>query len=1187
MFRLRPVGSLTLVCFSLGLLATTLVYLLLLRAGYQQIEEAFAQANVHCASLISDTESRVTCESSALDTAGLAHAWARQIGWNQDSEVRWLTSRLNEYALSDAAGEAATVSAASRPQDEAVTLISQAVAVPTIDLLLSLGGFGSEPRLYQSLAYSLPVALSNRPVPPMKVGPEESSDAISMIDARGRSIPVDTTYAADAFYIDAFTGVESEHRFPRFNSPTPTSPDASSQEAFRPEAMTPKDRPALYRYLRFSAPTPSFANLAAAIDIVRPEGSLNPSGGAGGQASEPDLYKEFAARTLSALDTDPAVRSARTFLLMFTGYEQFVILWLFFSAFFIVAARLSHISLVSSATNREKSRISAWIAKWVLPPAWLRQLSSTAENLSDKLTLARDELELDRLSIRVSMQLLPAVGFIGTVRGMMNALGDAGSIVSAVDQQAQQAAVTEVSGLLALAFATTFLALLANGVLTIANALDERAVLTILNRIEATSLGLPVRARPRLLSTPAVQRLGWLVLVLAAGIMLFTNGRASEVADAGFPYSIRVDFATVGSEEAPKNILNQLRRGPARRCTPVVDVVGPFHYVGDQNVLAEHFTAGTFNGRPAWHFTSIMTSTDFDGPPKLPMELQPGPMRASGSFTKWGSSIEAALRALDFDLWRQTEPSRGALRNVGLETKLAWEACWLVLRYAAENRAWEAAAWTAAYLISSGWDCDPSGNEVCDLSALARHFIGLMTTPLCSERGACNEQLVLPVNDALGSLGFLQGPNLSAPQISNFHLSLVRDLEIVRPKDAPELIALDGLEHAVNLRTLNATGVNADALNHVPGNEAASISLTGPEGFVIRDVDLDLVKGSLTLIGWIPTFTGSSAEQEVEAENSQRRSPPILSCASSGGLFDLAIEQLTIINLTLEARCVPTVGDQSSELAATITKLTLDGTLLPADTAEGTTLNLPALTALTIKRMIMPAGFLERIHAPELFQLEIDGTSGHSGPLDLTRILYSGNSRLQPRWPMLKALSLAESSVSPGDLQSAVLSMTKLERLNLYDTMPWCYWNGFVRMPSTLTVLDAAISIEAANSESKGESDAGEMCPGVGRQYLSSKTFDMTSLEAVLGHQTGGGVSIDLNLSNRIVVNLGQVPLQIGDLCLHGGDIQGAAPAVTTLSIKRLFIVDFQRSTEESWNGLFNRLIPRNNIIGGRCPVHA
>jgi len=72
----------------------------------------------------------------------------------------------------------------------------------------------------------------------------------------------------------------------------------------------------------------------------------------------------------------------------------------------------------------------------------------------------RRKVYLSRWVIRWGARALPAIGFVGTVRGILIALSNADSIVRAASAEGQAAAITAVSATLGLSFATTFIALI-------------------------------------------------------------------------------------------------------------------------------------------------------------------------------------------------------------------------------------------------------------------------------------------------------------------------------------------------------------------------------------------------------------------------------------------------------------------------------------------------------------------------------------------------------------------------------------------------------------------------------------------------------------------------------------------------------------------------------------------------------
>lgn len=86
---------------------------------------------------------------------------------------------------------------------------------------------------------------------------------------------------------------------------------------------------------------------------------------------------------------------------------------------------------------------------------------------------------------------LPAVGFVGTVRGISLALSDSDTIVSAQTVAEQAAAITSVSGVLGLAFMSTLLALLLGLITSLLNdyqAATERQLIDELEYRVATTL---------------------------------------------------------------------------------------------------------------------------------------------------------------------------------------------------------------------------------------------------------------------------------------------------------------------------------------------------------------------------------------------------------------------------------------------------------------------------------------------------------------------------------------------------------------------------------------------------------------------------------------------------------------------------------------------------------------------------
>ncbi len=81
-------------------------------------------------------------------------------------------------------------------------------------------------------------------------------------------------------------------------------------------------------------------------------------------------------------------------------------------------------------------------------------------DLRDAIDVEGQTMYTSAWPIRFGLAALPAIGFLGTVLGIMNALASADTIVRAQDRASQALAVVDIGGTLGLAFATTAIALL-------------------------------------------------------------------------------------------------------------------------------------------------------------------------------------------------------------------------------------------------------------------------------------------------------------------------------------------------------------------------------------------------------------------------------------------------------------------------------------------------------------------------------------------------------------------------------------------------------------------------------------------------------------------------------------------------------------------------------------------------------
>ena len=111
-----------------------------------------------------------------------------------------------------------------------------------------------------------------------------------------------------------------------------------------------------------------------------------------------------------------------------------------------------------------------------------------------------DEILSGRWPVRFAIATLPAIGFIGTVRGILLSLANADQIVWARSVVERADAITSLAGNLGLAFATTMIALLFGVVISFLSAIEgryeERTELVLFRDKEFGSSGEIERAHP-------------------------------------------------------------------------------------------------------------------------------------------------------------------------------------------------------------------------------------------------------------------------------------------------------------------------------------------------------------------------------------------------------------------------------------------------------------------------------------------------------------------------------------------------------------------------------------------------------------------------------------------------------------------------------------------------------------------
>lgn len=238
--------------------------------------------------------------------------------------------------------------------------------------------------------------------------------------------------------------------------------------------------------------------------------------------------EDFAIGLIAAIDTDPAVSSARRWLSAYRGPEQFCIFALFFVTLMLVGARY----LAYRRNSRDVDGAVAIIEGLQLPTppagglltkaqqlaladgrlktmhgANLHAISTTAVprtelttdmvratladlsqlrlyGLSDERTEQvavdlKDKVSASRTIIDWCIATLPALGFLGTVRGILDALSGVSGLTQG-DAAARLQTLLQVSGSLGLAFATTLFALLGMLVLSfldVRQTNDERSLI--------------------------------------------------------------------------------------------------------------------------------------------------------------------------------------------------------------------------------------------------------------------------------------------------------------------------------------------------------------------------------------------------------------------------------------------------------------------------------------------------------------------------------------------------------------------------------------------------------------------------------------------------------------------------------------------------------------------------------------
>lgn len=172
----------------------------------------------------------------------------------------------------------------------------------------------------------------------------------------------------------------------------------------------------------------------------------------------------------------PEVKRARFWVSIYTGHEQRLILIVAAFGGIVILSRLAVLTLsnLRSAFGKPHGALNPFEA-----------LPVSRKHRDNEF----DRLASSRWPIRIAVAILPAIGFIGTVRGIMLSLSGADAIVWAETVNQRSAAISGLSADLGLAFATTLLALLFGAVLTILVAIEIALGERLLLRRYARRLG--------------------------------------------------------------------------------------------------------------------------------------------------------------------------------------------------------------------------------------------------------------------------------------------------------------------------------------------------------------------------------------------------------------------------------------------------------------------------------------------------------------------------------------------------------------------------------------------------------------------------------------------------------------------------------------------------------------------------
>lgn len=200
-------------------------------------------------------------------------------------------------------------------------------------------------------------------------------------------------------------------------------------------------------------------------------------------ASDADRYQYLDARgqlilyLAGRIRTSEPAKAARFWMTLITGPEQMALIIVFVFGLLATLMRL-----IETLRLRDPRRgfVDAFAGRPV--PALRAGETDRWDHIRGQMFR---KIASARWPVKLAAALLPAIGFVGTVRGIMNSLSGADQIVWATSVNERSAAISALSSDLGLAFATTLIALLFGMALSVAMAIEGRVIdLMLLRRLD-------------------------------------------------------------------------------------------------------------------------------------------------------------------------------------------------------------------------------------------------------------------------------------------------------------------------------------------------------------------------------------------------------------------------------------------------------------------------------------------------------------------------------------------------------------------------------------------------------------------------------------------------------------------------------------------------------------------------------